>query len=152
MTYSEYKALVKEYGETDSIKRRDEIKELIREESISLCEILEGLYNIYGSQFVCDGEYQIGKGGYSLEEFNTTTAYIAYSDHWQYGGECIIGIEVPMKYLDEDERLKLQEELKRKHIDSLKKTYKMNLDHIESIKKKNEEILDSLIKLGSIIE
>ena len=93
-----------------------------------------------------------GRGGYSLNEFDDNETYLIYSDHWRYGGECSIGIEVPMKYLDVDERLKLEDELKRKHIDSLKKTYKMNLDHIESIKKKNEEIFDSLIKLGSIIE
>ena len=152
ITYEEYKYLVKEYGKTDSIKRRDEIKRIIRTASVDLCETLEKLHNKWGSEFVDDSDYQIGNGGYSLNGFDDNETFLIYSDHWRYGGECTIGIKVPMKYLDVDERLKLEEELKRKHIDSLKRAYKSNLDRLEIIKQENIEILDSLKELGANIE
>ena len=152
MTYDEYKELVKEYRETDSIKRRDEIRGMIFSESKALCETIEKLHNKWGFEFVDDSDYQIGKGGYSLHDFDSTEVNITYSDHWRYGGECCIGISVPMKYLDVDERMKLEDELKAKRVAALRNSYRCNLDSIENIKQQNVEILEKLKGFGVDLE
>ena len=147
MSYDEYKELVREYWETDSIKRRDEIFDKLYDVSVTLCEHTEKIYNTYGQAFVKDDDYSMDRGGYSLERFDEDKAHLVYSDHWSYGGECCIGISVPMKYLDVDERMKLKDELKAKRVAALKSAYQSNLDRIECIKTENLSILEKLAKL-----
>lgn len=152
MTHSEYKELVKEYRETDSISKRDEIRSKVRTEAIALCETLDTLYNKYGKDFVDDSDYQIGKGGYSLNDFSFESANLTYSDHWQYGGSCSIGIMVPMRYLDAETRTKLEDALRESHVEKLKRCYTSNLGEIENIKKNNLKILEKLKELGADTE
>lgn len=147
MTYEEYKKLVKECRETDSVKRRDEIKRDVRTQAIAVCENLEKLHNKWGSEFVDDSDYQIGKGGYSLNSFDSTDAHLTYSDHWAYGGECSIGIQVPMKYLDVENRKKKNAELRKNRIIQLQNQYHRNELEIGRMKKECEDILANVSRL-----
>ena len=111
MTFEEYKALVKEQRETDSIKRSDEIKRLIFDEAKKLLHKLTALHWKYGKDYIDDSDYQEDKGWFSMTRFDSGNVGLVYSDRWQYGGECDIGIGVPMKYLDEDHMKQLEDEL-----------------------------------------
>ena len=148
MTLDEYKKLAEEYKTTDSISKKRELKSKILNALVSLAKHLEHLYNKYGSSFINDSEWIEDKGGYELSEVGDEgNAYIRYVDHWGYGGECDVGIVIPLKYFDANERRKLEEELKIKHIDILKKAI-INIDkEINKLENDKISLLDKLKEL-----
>ena len=145
MTYEEYKKLYMEWNSTDSISRKEEIEETISEVACGLLHRLVNLYSKRGRRYVEDSDYRTDMGGTSLvtEELEwdgETTVHLNYYDHWQYGGECDIGIEVKMKYLDEDEFNKLDGELKKKQLETLEKTLQSKKNEIVHLTEKIGEL------------
>lgn len=147
MTHEEWKKLVNEYRGTDSIKRRDELKRKAWDVSCGLCQALEKLHNKWGVDFVDDSDYIIGKGHYSLKNFDENTAHIVYSDHWAHGGYCDIGISVPMKYLDFENRKRKNAELRKKMITQLQNQYHRNELEIGRMKKECADIVENVSRL-----
>lgn len=134
MTYNEYRKLVQEYRDTDSIKRGNEIKSLVYKTAKALLRTLQMTYLGYGKRFVEDSDYREDRGCLELDEFGEINVYFLYSDHWQYGGECNFGIKVPMKYLDASELRKLESELKSERIPQLKQlmaTYSKQIGNLQ---------------------
>lgn len=135
MTYKEYRKLYDEWSSTDSVNRKGEIEETIAEVSCGLLHRLVNLYAKRGRRYVEDSDYRTDMGGTSLvvdalEWDGETTVHLNYYDHWQYGGECDIDIAVKMKYLDEDEFGKLDEELKKKQLATLENALQSGKDEI----------------------
>ena len=143
MNYSEYQNIVKEYEESDSVRRREEIKEQVYDASTDLLTVLNRLYAKYGKDFVDDDDYREDRGWLSLSErndFNEHTVYLHYSDHWAYGGECDFGISVPMKYLDKEALSELEEQLSEGRVKSIRNSIKEKKETIERLKKEVEEL------------
>ena len=145
MTYEEYKKLYKEWQTTDSKSRTEEIEETISEVACGLLHRLVNLYDKRGCRYVDDSDYCTDRGGTSLvadelEWDGETTVHLNYYDHWRYGGECDIDISVKMKYLDEDEFNKLDEELKKKQLETLEKTLQSKKDELVHLTKRIGEL------------
>lgn len=145
MTYEEYKNLYKEWNSTDSISRKVEIEETIDEVACGLLHRLVNLYSKRGRRYVEDSDYRTDMGATSLvaEELEwdgDTTVHLNYYDHWQYGGECNIGINVKMKYLDDDEFNKLDEELKKKQLEALERTLQSKKNELVHLTKRIGEL------------
>ena len=134
-TFAEYRALVKEYEESDSKSRREFIENAIYDKAKTLLHKLRTLYARYGKDYVEDSDYREDRGCLSLTDFGENNVYINYSDHWAYGGECDIGIEVQMKYLDSDETAALEKELRAEHMSYVKKSIQEKRTAIENLKK-----------------
>ena len=147
MTYTEYKELVKEYNSTDSVSRREKIKEEVYKTSVALAKQLEGMYNRFGATFINDDEYRSDRGGFSLVEFSGANVHLRYSDHWQYGGECCFGITVPMKMLDVANRIAERHSLRDKYIVQLKDEHDRNNRQIEHLKEENKNLLNRIAQL-----
>jgi hypothetical protein len=139
-TFDDYKALVKEYVETDSVSRRESIEDAVYDKAKELLHKLRVLYAKYGKDYVNDSDYREDRGCLSLIEFNEYKVYMNYSDRWAYGGECDIGIEVQMKYLDNDKMTVLEKELREEHIWAVKKKIQAKKEKIEQLKKEIEEL------------
>ena len=145
MTYDEYKKLYAEWESNDSKSRGEEIEKAIKDAACGLLHKLTRAYAERGKDFVDDPDYQEGRGGCSLCKGELpydgkTTIHLRYYDHWRYGGECDIGISIPMKYLDEDEFLKLEQELDAEYLIELERTLKSRKETIENWTKENSEI------------
>jgi len=147
MTFEEYKALVKEHRETNSIKRRDEIEGQIYSAAKKLLRRLTALHWKYGKDYVDDSDYQEDKGWISMTRFDSVGVGLVYSDRWQYGGECDIGIGVPMKYLDEDCLKRLEDELIADRVKALKAEIARSHGEIEGCKKTIAECENELARL-----
>lgn len=104
MTYQEYLDVLKRYDGTDSIREKKELGDRILEAAEALLHVLVAIYASQGKDFVDDPDYRTDRGWTSLEDCDKDNVYLHYSDRWAYGGECDIGIAVPMKYLDADAR------------------------------------------------
>lgn len=150
MTLDDYKAFVKEYKETDSISRRDEIEHKLYVELIALTKSLEDLYNKYGTSFIDDDEWRDDRGGYTLSKFYEDQAYLQYYDSWSYGGECVVGIVIPTKFFNIEERNKKEEELKERYIKRLKQRITDIDSDIEKLQKDKEEIISKLETYGHV--
>ena len=145
MTYEEYKTLYKEWNSTDSISRKEEIEETIAEVACGLLHRLVNLYAKRGCRYVNDSDYRTDMGCTSLvaDELawdGETTVHLNYYDHWKYGGECDIDISVKMKYLDDDEFNKLDEELRKKQLEALEKTLQSKKNEIVHLTEKIGEL------------
>ena len=152
MTYEEYKNLYEEWKTTDSKSRTEEIEETIADVACGLLHRLVELYAKRGREYVEDSDYRTDRGGTSLDVEQLgwdgdTTVHLNYYDHWQYGGECDIGISVKMKYLDEDEFNKLDEELRKKQLETLEKNLQSKKDEIVHITEKIREIETKISEL-----
>lgn len=145
MTYGEYKKLYGEWSSTDSVSHKDEIKDAIYDAAVGLLHKLVELYAKRGRDYVGDSDYRTDRGFTSLdaEELpwdGETKVHLRYTDSWRYGGECDIGIIVPMKYLDEDEFGKLDEELKKKQLVTLEHDLRSKKAEVEHLTKSIGEI------------
>ena len=147
MTHNEYKSLVKEYNETDSVSRREEIRDRVYKTAVALAKQLEGMYNRFGATFINDDEYRSDRGWFSLLEFDEYKAHLRYADRWQYGGECCFGIAVPMKMLDVENRLAERHSLRDKYIVQLKEKHDRNNRQIEHLKEENKNLLTRIAQL-----
>jgi transposase len=147
-TFADYKALVKEYEETDSVSRRESIKEAIRSKAEELLHELIALYAKYGRDYVEDDDYREDRGWLSLAEFDEDKACMNYSDRWKYGGECYFGIEVPMKYLDDDEMTALEKKLREEHMSYIQ----VKRDALKRLKKAAEELKTEIEELDAEIK
>lgn len=143
-TFAEYKALVREYRECDSVSRRKAIEDAVFSRAKELLHELTALYAKYGKDYVNDSDYREDRGGLSLIEFTENKVYMNYYDHWAYGGECDIEIEVQMKYLDNDETAALEKELREEHIWAVKRLIQVKKAAIEKLKKEVEELEEKL--------
>ena len=157
MTYEEYKKLYEEWKSTDSKSRSEEIEETIAEVSCGLLHRLVNLYAKRGRRYVEDSDYRTDMGGTSLvvdalEWDGDTTVHLNYYDHWQYGGECDIDISVKMKYLDEDEFNKLDEELKKNQLETLEKTLQSKKNEIVHLTEKIGELEAKISELKKEID
>lgn len=157
MTYEEYKKLYEEWKNTDSKSRSEEIEETIAEVSCGLLHRLVNLYAKRGRRYVEDSDYRTDMGGTSLvvdalEWDGDTTVHLNYYDHWQYGGECDIDISVKMKYLDEDEFNKLDEELKKNQLETLEKTLQSKKNEIVHLTEKIVELEAKISELKKEID
>ena len=137
MTSEEYKGLLAEWRKSDSIKRRNEIADMIYGMASKLLVRLNRLYDKYGKCYVTDDDYIEDRGSLKLD---MDYAYddrvvLEYSDSWAYGGSCDILIRVPVKYLDEDEWNNLESRLKGERIDFLSKKIEESHASIEAAKK-----------------
>ena len=150
-TLSEYKELVKEYNESDSVSRRESIEDAVYDKARALLPKLIALYAKYGQRYVYDSEFQESCGELSLCEFDESTVVLHYEDHWAYGGECDIIITVQMKYLDSNEMEALEKELREKRVARVKNLVKEKNDAIERLKKEVEELEAELEKLEAAI-
>ena len=147
MNYAEYQNIVKEYEESDSVRRREEIEEQVYDASTDLLTVLNRLYAKYGKDFVDDDEYREDRGWLSLSErneFDAHSVYLHYSDRWSYGGECDFGIEVPMKYLDKEALSELEEQLSEGRVKSIRHSIQEKKQTIERLKKEVEELEEQL--------
>ena len=133
MTFKEYQKLVKEHGETDSIKCREAIESKVFNTACKLVVKLNRLYAKYGQAFIEDDDYREDRGGFSLDMVGSDSVMLIYYDSWQYGGECEFGVTVQMKYLDEPELVKLEEELKAKRIKALEASVKHLEESLELV-------------------
>lgn len=113
MTYKEYLEVLDRFDLTDSRREHNELKVRIETVANALLHTLVKLYDTYGKEFVDDPDYRTDRGGIELVSCNKSDVYLRYQDRWQYGGECDIGIRVPMKYLDVEERNNLENEIKK---------------------------------------
>lgn len=149
MTHQEWKILVTEYEETDSITRREEIFEVLDKTACDLCIRLEKLYNNWGQTFVCDDCYRIDRGCREMlaDGFGENTAQVVYYYIREYGGVCNIHISVGMKYLDEENLEEKKEELKSLYIQKLERELERNSKVIESKKEEYEKIKSALMKV-----
>lgn len=157
MTYEEYKKLYEEWKNTDSKSRSEEIEETIAEVSCGLLHRLVNLYDKRGRRYVEDSDYRTDMGGTSLvvdalEWDGDTTVHLNYYDHWQYGGECDIDISVKMKYLDEDEFNKLDEELKKNQLETLEKTLQSKKNEIVHLTERIVELEAKISELKKEID
>lgn len=126
MTYAEYQNLYDEWKKCDSIKRRGEIEDVIREDALALLDRLNTMYAKYGRNFVEDDDYRTDRGFICLVKRELpydgkTTVHLHYSDRWKYGGECDIGISIPMKYLDDANMVELEADLRTKRIAAIER-------------------------------
>ena len=124
MTYAEYKKLHEEWGTTDSISRKEELEEEICDIACDLLSKLVKKYAKWGRKFVDDDDYRTDSGGLSLVKDELgydgdLNVWLNYYDHWKYGGECDFNIKVPMKYLDEENMVALEADLRKKRFDEL---------------------------------
>lgn len=131
MTYDKYKKLYKEWSDTDSISRKDDIEEQISETAEALFKRLREIYLRYGQDFVDDDDYRDDRGGLSFQDCDRDIVRFYYSDRWAYGGECMFGINVPMKYLDAEEWKSLEGRLRDERIRRL-------IWHVDGNRKKME--------------
>lgn len=139
-TFAEYRMFVKEYKESDSASRKEAIEYSVFAKARALLHKLKVLYVKYGREIVEDSDYQEDRGWLSLAEFDEDTVWLHYSDRWAYGGECDIGIEVPMMYLDGDEMEVLEKGLREEHTERVKKQIQEKRDAIEELKKEVEKL------------
>ena len=147
MTFEEYQNLYKEWKETDSINRREEIDELFADAASVLLNKLDATYEKYGKNFVDDSDYQPPKGGLRMVRFNEVEVVFRYVDKWAYGGSCDIAITVPMRYLDEEEFMNLENNLRMEYITTLKREFKNNESQIEWLKNENTAIQAKISEL-----
>jgi len=146
MTFNEYKALVEEHYKTDSVSRKNEIENKLFTALIALAKHLEKLYRKYGLSFINDSNWRDDRGYYEIMEFYDDEAYLNYSDRWQYGGRCDIGITIDAKYFDVEERNKKEQELKLDYISRLKTRFDVIDDRIKALYKEKSEIAEKLAK------
>ena len=144
MTYDEYKALYKEWRETDSKSRCEEIEDIIEAAAIDLHRKLHSEYLKRGKRFVTDAHYREDSGSLCIdaEELSWNggkSVYLIYTDMWRLGGECRIGIRVPMKYLDEKAFTELDKKLKKEQLETLER-------EVENDKKTVERLKESIVK------
>lgn len=147
MTYDEYKKLYKEWSDTDSISRKDDIEEQISAIAEALFKRLREIYLRYGQDFVDDDDYRSDRGFLSFKSCNRDIVHFCYSDRWAYGGECMFGINVPMKYLDAEEWKSLEGRLRDERIKRLVRQVDGSRNQIEYLKaeiEKNEAELQRL--------
>lgn len=137
---SKYKKLVQEYNESDSVSRRKAIEDAVYQEARFLLHKLIALYAKYGKNYVYASEFQESCGELSLAEFDESTVWLRYEDHWAYGGKCDIIIAVPMKYLDSDEMVALEKELREERVACVKKLIQEKMNIVEKLKKEIEEL------------
>jgi len=154
MTYDEYKALYKEWRETDSKSRCEEIEDTIESVAIDLLRKLVSEYAMRGKRFVDDSDYRSDRGSLCIdvEELlwnGGTSVYLTYTDRWQYGGKCRIGIRVPMKYLDEKAFTELDKKLKKEQLETLEREVEKDKKTVERLK---EIILKSEQKIAKLKE
>ena len=151
MTYTEYKELVKEYNSTDSVSRREKIKEEVYKTSVALAKQLEGMYNRFGATFIDDDEYSSDRGCFSLIRFDGEIVTLNYSDTWKYGGDCSFGVSVPMRMLDVGARSDEQHRLFEEQIARLEKEFEENSQTMVSLRVQNRKIVAEISRLkGSI--
>ena len=146
MTYAEYQNLYDEWKKCDSIKRRGEIEDVIREAALALLDRLNAVYAKYGSDFVEDDDYRIDRGFTGLVKRELpydgkTTVHLHYSDRWKYGGECDIGISIPMKYLDDANMVELEADLRAKKIAEIERDIVDIAAEVDNLGKRKSELL-----------
>lgn len=148
MNYEEYLETLKKYKETDSIKEKEELEDLICTAAEGLLDTLVKLYAKYGKEFVEDSDYRDDRGYLSLESCGADYVDFHYSDRWSYGGECDFGIRVPMKYLDFDERNRLESTFKGKYAKDLVRKIDAKKKQIALLQKEIEDLEKELGKKG----
>ena len=148
MTYEEYRELYKEWKTNDSKRREKKIRDTIADSARELLNKLVKMYGKRGLDYVDDDDYRTDRGGTSFDGCNESTVFLSYHDHWAYGGECDIDIDVPMKYLDEAEFNKLDEELRKKQLETLEETLQSKKAEIEYLTKSIGEIEAKIEELG----
>ena len=126
MTYEEYLKLYDEWKSTDSIKRKDEIEDIIHETAYDLLQKLNKVYANWGRKFVQESDYRDDRGycelnTEELEYDGNSHVWLKYTDSWAYGGYCEFEIAVPMKYLDEKNIQELEDQLLEDRIELLRK-------------------------------
>lgn len=139
-TFDDYKALVKEFKESDSVSRRWAIKDAIYNKARVVRHEIIALYAKYGKNYVYASEFQESCGELSLCEFDESTVVLHYEDHWAYGGECDIIITVQMKYLDSDEMEALEKELREEHAARVKELIQVKRHAFEQLEAEIEEL------------
>ena len=152
MTYNEYKALVEEYYETDSVLRKNEIGDKLFTALVALTKRLEKLYNKYGTHFIDDSEWRSELGRYKLTEVASEIAVLHYYNHWRYGGECNINILIPTKFFDVAVRNEKEKKLKQDYISRLKVYIENNDKLINDLKRDKSILVEKLAKLENAEE
>jgi hypothetical protein len=151
MTYQEFKTLAKELSETDSKTRESEIREKIfiaaRKVLIWVC----GTYSRFGRRYVDDSDFQLDKGHLCLDDdygfVHGDKVNLRYWDHWRYGGECDIGIDVDMTLLDPKNRIKLRNSLAKQYIKVLENNIKDNNRQITYLQTETQKLSEKLENL-----
>lgn len=126
MTYEEYLKVYEEWKSTDSIKRKGELEKSIFDAAYDLAKRLIDLYAKWDKKYVQESDFRDDSGCYSLDTKELDydgkeRVWLRYTDHWAYGGECDFGIDVKMKYLDENNIQELEDQLMDERIELLRK-------------------------------
>jgi hypothetical protein len=128
MTSEEYRALQKEYFESDSISRREEIEDAIYHAAAEMFVKVRDIFDKYHARkdLIYDDYYRDDRGWMSLAHeddgepiIEKESILLHYGDHWAHGGECGFGIRVYAKWFDAEGRKQLAEELRKKRIERL---------------------------------
>ena len=158
MTKAEYESLIDEYEKTDSISRREEIKEKIEKAGIALFNRVRDIYDKYHArkELITDDDYREDRGWLGLAQEDDGEPIIEkgsfllyYGDRWAYGGECGFGIRVYAKWFDPEERNKLARELKEKRIAKLENALESEKKAVEYHKKMVNEYSEAIAKMKS---
>lgn len=143
-TLSEYRALVEEYKESDSVSQRESIADVVYNEARVLLHKLIALYSKYGKDFVGDSNYKEYSGCLFLVKFDESTAWMKWSDPWT-----TCDIEVQMKYLDNGVMEALEKELREEHAVRIEKLIQAKRRALEQLKKAAEELETEIRELES---
>jgi len=140
-TFAEYRTLVKEYKESDSVSRREAIKGAVYDKAKALLKQVISLHAKYGRDFVENSAFlEGGCGELSLTGFDESKVLLRYSDYCAYNGDYHFEIKVQMKYLDNDEMVALEKELHEKHMSEIKRLIQEKKEAIEQLKREVKEL------------
>jgi len=133
-TLSEYRMLVKEFKESDSVSKRESIKDAVYNKARVVLHELRALYAKYDRDYVANSDFQ-DLDRLFLGEFNESKVWLRPFNYWGWND-----IEVQMKYLDDGEMEALEKELCEKRTMRVKRLIQEKKDAIERLKKEIEEL------------
>jgi hypothetical protein len=148
MTYDEYKALYKEWSDTDSkTPRSEEIEEKIEFEATVLLGRLVSEYKKRGKEFY-EGLRNSTRGQWFIDNDNMyyESVYLINPDWRQFS------VRVPMKYLDEEEFDKLDSSLRQEQLEKLEEEDYHYKYEIERMQRKLAECEQKIAKLQEEME
>lgn len=149
------KELLEEYDKTDSIKKQQELEELI----VRVCEkyitALDKIASKYDVQVIDDSDYQSDRGywGFDDDSFvilkpaGNHEVRLTYRDSWRYGGYCEIGHYFYADEVDNFDPIKFEKECRKvkcskleREVSAQKKELKKAEDLLAKFK---EQMVDS---------
>ena len=148
------KELIIEYSSSDSISRRNELREPIEnicEEYISAKDKIASKYHV---KVIDDSDYQSSRGGWTLEDdacagFDTVKddyfVDLNYKDSWSYGGYCNISHTFYVKEVENFDPVKYEKYCQAIKLRSLKADVSKER---QNLAKAEEKLAKFLVDIG----